>query len=117
MRSTTMNATPSSVALPASNQVRMASSPLGWLPRLTGTDGAARAVARTSSERAPGRPPEGLSTIGSIGGRTLVEGTSMKKIVLVVAAAAAAVIATRKARAGQREQALWAEATDDVKRS
>jgi len=42
----------------------------------------------------------------------------MKRLVLVAAAAAAAaVIATRKAKAGQREQALWAEATDDVKRS
>ena len=41
----------------------------------------------------------------------------MKKIVLVAAAAAAAVLVSRKARAGQREQALWAEATDDVKRS
>ena len=41
----------------------------------------------------------------------------MKKLVLVAAAAAAAVLATRKAKAGQREQALWAEATDDVKRS
>jgi hypothetical protein len=41
----------------------------------------------------------------------------MKKLVLLAAAAAAALVATRKARAGQREQALWAEATDDVKRS
>jgi hypothetical protein len=42
----------------------------------------------------------------------------MKRLVLVAAAAAAAaVIATRKAKAGQREQALWAEATDDVKRA
>jgi hypothetical protein len=41
----------------------------------------------------------------------------MKKLALVLAAAAAAVLATRKARAGQHEQALWAEATDDVKRS
>ncbi len=41
----------------------------------------------------------------------------MKKLVLVAAAAAAAVLASRKARAGQREQALWAEATDEVKRS
>jgi hypothetical protein len=41
----------------------------------------------------------------------------MKKLLLVAAAAAAAVVATRKARAGQREQALWAEATDEVKRS
>jgi hypothetical protein len=41
----------------------------------------------------------------------------MKKLVLVAAAAAAAVLATRKAKAGKREQALWAEATDDVHRS
>ena len=42
----------------------------------------------------------------------------MKRLVVVAAAAAAAaVIATRRAKAGQREQALWAEATDDVKRS
>jgi hypothetical protein len=41
----------------------------------------------------------------------------MKKIVLVAAAAAAALIAAKKAKDGQREQALWAEATDDVKRS
>ncbi len=40
----------------------------------------------------------------------------MKKIVLV-AAVVAAVLASRKAKAGQREQALWAEATDDVTRS
>ena len=41
----------------------------------------------------------------------------MKKLVLVTAAVAAAVLATRRAKAGQREQALWAEATDDVQRS
>lgn len=41
----------------------------------------------------------------------------MKKIVLIAAAAAATVLASRKARAGRREQALWAEATDDVTRS
>ncbi len=41
----------------------------------------------------------------------------MKKLVLLAAAAAAAVLATRKTRAGQREQALWAEATDEVTRS
>jgi len=41
----------------------------------------------------------------------------MKKLVLVLAATAAAVFASRKAKAGQREQALWAEATDDVTRS
>jgi hypothetical protein len=41
----------------------------------------------------------------------------VKKIVLVALAAAAAVLATRKAKAGQREQELWAEATDNVTRS
>jgi hypothetical protein len=40
----------------------------------------------------------------------------MKKLVLIAAAAAVAVLASRKAKAGQREQALWAEATDDVSR-
>ena len=41
----------------------------------------------------------------------------MKKILLIVAAVAAALFASRKVKAGQREQALWAEATDDVTRS
>ena len=41
----------------------------------------------------------------------------MKKLVLVAAAAVAAVMLNRKAKAGRREQALWAEATDDVKRA
>lgn len=41
----------------------------------------------------------------------------MKKIVLVVAAATAALLASRRAKANQREQALWAEATDDVRRA
>ena len=41
----------------------------------------------------------------------------MKKLVLVALAAAAAVFASKKAQAGRREQALWAEATDSVKRS
>lgn len=41
----------------------------------------------------------------------------MKKILLVLAAVAAAVFASRKAKASQREQALWAEATDEVTRS
>jgi hypothetical protein len=41
----------------------------------------------------------------------------VKKIVVVALAAAAAVFATRKAKAGQREQQLWAEATDNVTRS
>jgi hypothetical protein len=41
----------------------------------------------------------------------------MKKLLLIAAAAVAAVLASRKAKAGAREQALWAEATDDVQRS
>ena len=41
----------------------------------------------------------------------------MKKLVIIALAAAAAVFASRKAKAGQREQALWAEATDNVSRS
>ena len=41
----------------------------------------------------------------------------MKKLVIVALAAAAAVFASKKARDGHREQALWAEATDDVTRS
>ncbi len=41
----------------------------------------------------------------------------MKKLLLIVAAVAAAVLASRKAKAGQREQSLWAEATDEVKRA
>lgn len=45
------------------------------------------------------------------------EGNLVKKIVLVGLAAAAAVIAGKKAQAGQREQSLWAEATDTVSKS
>jgi len=41
----------------------------------------------------------------------------MKKLLIVALAAAAAVVASKKAKAGQREQALWAEATDNVSRS
>ena len=41
----------------------------------------------------------------------------MKKIVIVALAAAAALAARRKAQANHREQELWAEATDNVKRS
>ena len=41
----------------------------------------------------------------------------MKKIVLVAAAAAPALVASRRAKANAREQALWAEATDDVRRA
>jgi hypothetical protein len=41
----------------------------------------------------------------------------VKKIFLVVLAILAAIFATRKVKAGQEEQALWAEATDSVTRS
>jgi hypothetical protein len=41
----------------------------------------------------------------------------MKKIVLIALAAVAAVVASRKVKAGQQEQALWAEATDHVTKS
>ena len=41
----------------------------------------------------------------------------MKKVVLVAFAVVAAVLAGKKAKDGQREQALWAEATDNVTRS
>jgi hypothetical protein len=38
----------------------------------------------------------------------------MKKIVLVLLAAAGAVLARKKFEEGRTEQALWAEATDNV---
>ena len=38
----------------------------------------------------------------------------MKKLLLVALAAAGAVLASKKMKAGQQEQALWAEATDSV---
>lgn len=38
----------------------------------------------------------------------------MKKLLLIALAAAAAVAANKKIKAGQQEQALWAEATDHV---
>jgi len=41
----------------------------------------------------------------------------MKKFVLVALAAVAAVLAGKKVKAGQQEQALWAEATDSVKKA
>ncbi|HZJ05953.1 MAG TPA: DLW-39 family protein [Nocardioidaceae bacterium] len=41
----------------------------------------------------------------------------MKKLVLVTLAAVVAVFASRKVKAGQQEQALWAEATDNVGKS
>ena len=43
-------------------------------------------------------------------------GVTMKKLVLVLLAAAGAVIAKRKIDEGRSEQALWAEATDNVER-
>jgi hypothetical protein len=41
----------------------------------------------------------------------------VKKLVLLALAAGAAVVASKKVKAGQHEQALWAEATDNVSRS
>jgi hypothetical protein len=38
----------------------------------------------------------------------------MKKILLIAIVAAIALVAKKKLDAGQREQALWAEATDRV---
>ena len=40
----------------------------------------------------------------------------MKKIILILLAAAGAVIAKKKIDEGRSEQALWAEATDNVER-
>jgi hypothetical protein len=41
----------------------------------------------------------------------------MKKILMVLAAAAGAAYAKRKMDQGRHEQALWAEATDNVTKS
>jgi hypothetical protein len=41
----------------------------------------------------------------------------VKKLLLVALAAVAAVVASKKVKAGQQEQALWAEATDSVSKS
>lgn len=41
----------------------------------------------------------------------------MKKLLLIALAAAGAVLAKKKLDEGKAEQALWAEATDAVKRS
>ena len=41
----------------------------------------------------------------------------MKKLVLVALAAVAAAVASKKVKASQQEQALWAEATDNVTKS
>ena len=43
-------------------------------------------------------------------------GVTMKKILLVLLAAAGAVFAKRKIEEGRAEQALWAEATDNIDR-
>jgi hypothetical protein len=40
----------------------------------------------------------------------------MKKLLLLALGAAGAVVAARKAQEARHEQALWAEATDSVKR-
>ncbi|HEU5042915.1 MAG TPA: DLW-39 family protein [Nocardioidaceae bacterium] len=41
----------------------------------------------------------------------------MKKLLLLAVGAAAALAARKKIKAGQQEQALWAEATDKVAKS
>ena len=41
----------------------------------------------------------------------------MKKLLLVALAAVGAALASKKLKEGQREQELWAEATDSVKQS
>jgi hypothetical protein len=41
----------------------------------------------------------------------------VKKLFLIALAAGAAIFASKKVKAGQQEQALWAEATDNVTRS
>lgn len=41
----------------------------------------------------------------------------MKKLLFLAFAAGAAIVATKKVKASQQEQALWAEATDEVTKS
>jgi len=41
----------------------------------------------------------------------------MKKLLLIALGAVGAVVAAKKTQAAKHEQALWAEATDSVKRS
>ncbi|MFP5252470.1 MAG: DLW-39 family protein [Actinomycetes bacterium] len=41
----------------------------------------------------------------------------MKKLLLIALAAVGAVLAGKKVQEGQREQQLWAEATDNVTKS
>jgi hypothetical protein len=45
-----------------------------------------------------------------------MDGVAVKKILIVALAAVGVLIAKRKLDEGQREQALWAEATDRVDR-
>jgi hypothetical protein len=41
----------------------------------------------------------------------------MKKLLVLAVATAGGILVAKKAKAAQHEQALWAEATDKVKRS
>ncbi len=41
----------------------------------------------------------------------------MKKLLLLALAGAGAAVASKKLKAGQQEQALWAETTDNVAKS
>ena len=45
-----------------------------------------------------------------------MDGVAVKKILLIALSAVGVLIAKRKLDEGQREQALWAEATDRVDR-
>jgi hypothetical protein len=49
--------------------------------------------------------------------RSLATVSGVKKLLLIALAAAGAVYAKKKLDEGKAEQALWAEATDAVKRS
>ncbi len=64
------------------------------------------------ARRASGRPSLNRLEHRSVGSLTRV-----KKLLLVAIAAAAAVVAKKKIDDSKAEQALWAEATDAVKRS
>ena len=54
----------------------------------------------------------GANCVGVEGGPT--KGIDMKKLLLVVVAAVGAAFAAKKVKSNQHEQALWAEATDNV---
>ena len=58
------------------------------------------------------RPLDGSAARGS-----LATVCAVKKLLLIALAAAGAVYAKKKLDEGKSEQALWAEATDAVKRS